>query len=82
MNTVDAVASSTFAYRYIPFYTHIILHYTYAGSRDSLVVTATRYGLDGSGIESCWERDFPHLSRPALRPTQPPIQWVPGLSRG
>ena len=27
-------------------------------------------------------RDFPRLSRPALRPTQPPIQWVPGFSRG
>jgi hypothetical protein len=51
-------------------------------SRDGVVVTATRYGLEGPGIDSRWERDFPHLSRPAPRPTQPPVQWVPGLSRG
>ena len=50
--------------------------------RDNSVGIATRYGLDGPGIESRWERDFPHPSRQALAPTQPPIQWVPGLSRG
>jgi hypothetical protein len=49
--------------------------------RDSSVGIATCYGLDGPGIESRWGRDFPHLSRPALGTTQPPIPWVPGLSR-
>ena len=34
--------------------------------RDSSVGIATRYGLDGPGIESRWGRVFPHPSRPAL----------------
>ena len=50
--------------------------------RDSSVGIANRYGLDGPGIESRQGRDYPHPSRPALGPIQPPIQWVPGLSRG
>jgi hypothetical protein len=49
--------------------------------RDSSVGIATRYGLDGPGIESRWERDFPHPYIPALWPIPPPIQWVRVLSR-
>ena len=49
---------------------------------NSVVDIATRYGLDGPGIEFRWRRDFPHPSRPALGPAQPPVQWVPDLSRG
>ena len=41
--------------------------------RDSAVGIATRYGLDGSGIESRWGRDFPHPSVPAMGPTQPRV---------
>ena len=48
----------------------------------SSVGIATRYGLDDPRIESLWGRDFTHPSRPALGSTQPPVQWVPGLSRG
>jgi hypothetical protein len=48
----------------------------------SVVGIATGYGLRGPESNPGEGRDFPHLSRPALGPIQPPVQLVPGLSRG
>jgi hypothetical protein len=47
---------------------------TFLEGQDTSVGIAISYGLDSPGIESRWRRDFPHRSRPALGPTQPPIQ--------
>jgi hypothetical protein len=39
----------------------------------SAVGIETGYVPDDPGIESRWGRYLPHLSRPALGPTQPPV---------
>jgi hypothetical protein len=50
--------------------------------QDSSVGEATRYGLDGPGIESRWQQDFPHQSIPALGPAHSPTKLVPRLLPG
>jgi hypothetical protein len=50
-------------------------------SQDSSVSIAILDGLESPGVESRWGREFSHPSTLALGPTQPPIQWVLGLSR-
>ena len=49
---------------------------------DSAVAIVTRYRPGIPGIKFLWGQDFLHPSIPVLGPTQPPIQWVPGLTWG
>ena len=56
-------------------------HYIRVRGPGSSVGTATDYGLDGPGSNPGGDEIF-RSSRPALGPTQPPVKWVPVLSRG
>jgi hypothetical protein len=47
----------------------------------SSVSRVTEYRLNGMGSNPGRDEIF-RLSRLALGPTQPPVKWVPGLSRG
>jgi len=47
----------------------------------SSVGIATDYGLDGPGLNPSGDEIY-RPSRPALGPTQPPVQWVPDFYRG
>jgi hypothetical protein len=54
------------------------------GSRVSSGSIVSDYGLDDRAIgvrTPAGQRIFPltSVSRPALRPTQPPVQWIPGV---
>jgi hypothetical protein len=51
-------------------------------SRASIICIATCYGLDSPWFKSQWEPDFPCQPRPALGPTQTPVQWTLGLIPG
>jgi len=77
-----SVHAASWFKRNVPHYHKFLSIFLTEMGRDSAVGIATRYGLDGSGFESRWGREYPHPSRPALGHTQSPVQWVTGLFPG
>ena len=58
----------------------MLSHYEHVGPGSSVGI-ATDYVLNGGGSNPGGNEVF-RPSRPVLGSTQPPVQWLPGLSRG
>ena len=66
----------------VMYYFYLVTVLLHKGGRDGSVGIAIRYRLDGPGFESPCGRDFPYTFTPVPKPTQPPVQWGPGLFLG
>jgi len=66
-----------FRAQYYPFF-YFDINYSLWVRPVSVVID---YGLEGPGSNLGGDEFF-RPSRPVLEPTQPPVKWVPGLSRG
>jgi len=63
---------------YITVYAFLYRHISGPGSPVGIAID---YVLDGPGPNPSGDEIF-RPSRPALGPIQPPVKWVPSLSRG